>query len=149
MYHFVARVYISQNVCKLQRRRRPRPWSLELFYFAFCGSRHWRKRKVCCAYAFVTRPPVQGTMILHWKTKKNMVATQFLRSHVTINEFRTTRYERIYGTNRYARWRLWRLLLSTSSATLPWFLTIASTKRENVESRIGNINKLSLLLLLP
>ena len=36
-----------------------------------------------------------------------MVETQFLRSHVTTNEFRTMRYKRIiYGTNRYVRWRL-------------------------------------------
>ena len=43
MYHSVARVYIAQNVSKLQRRGRPRPWSLELFCFVFWGSRHWLK----------------------------------------------------------------------------------------------------------
>ena len=43
MYHSVARIYIAQNVSKLQRRGRPRPWSLKLFCFVFWGSRHWLK----------------------------------------------------------------------------------------------------------
>ena len=41
MYDSVARTYIAQNVTKLQRRGRPRLWSLELFCFVFWDSRHW------------------------------------------------------------------------------------------------------------
>ena len=37
----MARAYIVQNVSKLQRRGRPRPWSMELFCFVFWDSRHW------------------------------------------------------------------------------------------------------------
>ena len=128
MYHFVARIYIAQNVSKLQRRGRPRPWSLKLFCFVFWGSRHWLKNNFAAfMHSFHTHLYKEQQFDAK-KWEKNMVATQFLRSHVTTNEFRTTRCKRIniYGTTRCVRWRRWLVLLSTSSATIPWFLTIAS-----------------------
>ena len=122
MYHYVARVYIAQNVSKHQRRGRPRPWSLELFCLVFWGSRHWLKNNLAAFMHSLQTHLCKEQRFDTEKQHKIWSHPKFLE--VTWRQMNSVRrvYKRIiYGTNRYVRWRLWRVLLSTSSATIQGF----------------------------
>ena len=122
MYHSVARVYIAQNVSKHQRRGRPHPWSLELFCLVFWGSRHWLKNNFAAFMHSLQTLLCKEQRFDTEKQKKIWLHPKFLE--VTWRQMNSVRrvYKRIiYGTNRYVRWRLWRVLLSTSSATIQGF----------------------------